>query len=313
MTKKLGALWSKPVRTKPVGITRKGQLGFEGFFDKECTKEKIEALVALTQCHDSLASKGKFEEYRRNYKCLHATKKRLYQNAMWAEFRASIFDHNATKFWELVARVGKGTAKVVETHIEVIRALGTMNKIKAPGPDMVPVDLYHEAPYFWAKILAKVFNAALECNAVPQSWRSAIIVPIYEKGDRGCPANYQPFSLLDGVGKVLENVLLNHLQGWADAHGLITEVQAGFRPWVGTIDQIIRLYMISHKFTVVRRSSLYLVFIDLKTALHVDNMARVRYGMGGECRDPFQMQNGVQQGCVLAPLFFSLFLNDAIF
>ncbi|KAJ1114396.1 hypothetical protein NDU88_002634 [Pleurodeles waltl] len=199
---------------------------------------------------------------------------------------------------------------------EVIRALGAIKKNKAQGTDMVPVDLYHEAPYFWAKLLTKVFNA-LECSAVPQSWRSAIIVPIYKKGERGCHANYQLISLLDGAGKVL----LNRLQGWADAHGVITEVQAGFRPQVGTSDQIIHLYMISDKFTVVRKSSLYLVFIDLKTvfdsvdrgklwkslmdpgvdgplvkaiaALHLDNTARVRYGMGGECTDPFQVRKGV--------------------
>ncbi|KAJ1199573.1 hypothetical protein NDU88_003407 [Pleurodeles waltl] len=222
---------------------RKGQLGYEGLFDKECAKAKREVSVALTLCHDSSASKVKFKEYRRDYKYLVATKKQLHQNAMWAELRASIVDYNNTKFWEPIARVGKGTANVVETHIEpaawvhhfstlyrthvdeplaprqrqgalftttkeigilipeVIRALGALKRNKIPGPDMVPVDLYHEAPYIWAKILTKVFNAALERTAVPQSWPSAIIVLIYKKGNRGCPAIYRLIYLLDGAAK----------------------------------------------------------------------------------------------------------------
>ncbi|KAJ1107185.1 hypothetical protein NDU88_004578 [Pleurodeles waltl] len=75
MTKKQGALWSELVQTKPVGITRKGQPEFEGWLDKECAKAKREALVALKHRHDSLASEGKFKEYRIHYKYLLATKK----------------------------------------------------------------------------------------------------------------------------------------------------------------------------------------------------------------------------------------------
>ncbi|KAJ1111036.1 hypothetical protein NDU88_008374 [Pleurodeles waltl] len=37
-----------------------------------------------------------------------------------------------------------------------------MKRNEAPGPDLVPVDLCHEAPYYWAEILTKVFNPGLE-------------------------------------------------------------------------------------------------------------------------------------------------------
>ncbi|KAJ1172951.1 hypothetical protein NDU88_004793 [Pleurodeles waltl] len=117
MTRELGALWSKPARIKSDGFIRKGQLGYERWFDKECAKAKREVLVALIQRHSSSTGEMKFKEYRRDYKCLLVTKKWLYQNAMWAELRASIVNHNITKVWELVAKVGKGTANFVETHI----------------------------------------------------------------------------------------------------------------------------------------------------------------------------------------------------
>ncbi|KAJ1146348.1 hypothetical protein NDU88_012625 [Pleurodeles waltl] len=47
-------------------------------------------------------------------------------------------------------------------------------------------------------------------------------------------------------------------------------------------------------------------------ALHTDNIARVRYGTDGECTDRFQVQKDVRQGCVPAPLLFSLLRNNVV-
>ncbi|KAJ1087912.1 hypothetical protein NDU88_001071 [Pleurodeles waltl] len=41
-------------------------------------------------------------------------------------------------------------------------------------------------------------------------------------------------------------------------------------------------------------------------------MARMRYGMGEEYSDPFQIEKGVRQGCGPAPLLFSLFLDELL-
>ncbi len=39
---------------------------------------------------------------------------------------------------------------------------------------------------------------------VPEDWRSAIICPIFKKGDRGVRDNYRPVSLTSPVFKVMK-------------------------------------------------------------------------------------------------------------
>ncbi|KAJ1088184.1 hypothetical protein NDU88_001343 [Pleurodeles waltl] len=190
MIGELRDLWSKPASSKLDGNTRKGKSECEGWFDKELVRAKRDVSLALVRHHDSSASEEKFEEHRRDYKCLLTTKKRLYQNKLWAELRATAANHNTRKFWELEPRVGNGAANVVETCIgptawvhyfstlyrtsvsdslasrqmqdalfiipseirilipEVLRALGTRKRNKDPGPDLVPVDVYHKAPHY---------------------------------------------------------------------------------------------------------------------------------------------------------------------
>ncbi|KAJ1127383.1 hypothetical protein NDU88_005785 [Pleurodeles waltl] len=175
MKGELTALWSKPVTPKPCDISRKGRMGHEGWFDEECIRAKREVLLALLRRRDSAASEEKFRAHRKGYNNFLATKKQTYQSKLWAEFKETMADHDPKRFWALEAKVEKGAVTVVETCLgplawadyfsilystlvadapftapceirivipEVIRALGAMKRNKAPGPDMVPVDLY---------------------------------------------------------------------------------------------------------------------------------------------------------------------------
>ena len=61
---------------------------------------------------------------------------------------------------------------------------------------------------------------------------------------------------------------------------------------------------------ILRRIGYPGLFVDLIASLHKDMKASV--SLKGEFSKPFDVQNGVKEGCVLAPTLFSLFLSKVL-
>lgn len=143
--------------------------------------------------------------------------------------------------------------------------------------------------------------------------------------------NYRGISLLSIPGKVFARILLNRLSSYAE--NFLPEAQRGFRRGRGKVDMIslkqiqekcveqnMPLYMVFVDFTkafdTVDRTTLWKIllklecpnhFTNLISALHAGVKASVR--LKGELSDPFEVNNGVKQGCVVAPTLFSIFLT----
>ena len=49
-----------------------------------------------------------------------------------------------------------------------------------------------------ATVLHAVFERISASGTVPDSWRRAVLVPIYKKGDHAAISNYRPLSVLPG-------------------------------------------------------------------------------------------------------------------
>ena len=147
--------------------------------------------------------------------------------------------------------------------------------------------------------------------------------------------NYRGISLLSIPGKVFARILLNRLSKLAE--NVLPETQCGFRPGRGTVDMIFSLKQIQEKcieqnrplymvfvdftkgFDTVHRETLWKIlrkigcpnlFVDLIASLHKD--MKVSVSLKGELSKPFDVQNGVKQGCVLAPTLFSLFFSKVL-
>ena len=126
-------------------------------------------------------------------------------------------------------------------------------------------------------------------------------------------------------------ILLNRLSKLAE--NVLPETQCGFHPGQGTVDMIFSLKQIQENcieqnrplymafvdftkaFDTVHRETLWKILrkigcpdliVDLIVSLHKDMKASV--SLKGEVSKPFDVQNGVKQGCVLArPCFLSFF------
>jgi hypothetical protein len=63
------------------------------------------------------------------------------------------------------------------------------------GPDGIPARLLHEYASFIAPAPTKIFQISVNTGTIPDEWRSALIVPVFKKGDRHHASNYRPVSL----------------------------------------------------------------------------------------------------------------------
>ena len=60
-------------------------------------------------------------------------------------------------------------------------------------------------------------------------WRTALVTPIFKKGEKYIPANYRPVSLTCILSKVMEHIITSHLMSFAENNKILFKHQHGFR------------------------------------------------------------------------------------
>ena len=169
---------------------------------------------------------------------------------------------------------------------------------------------------------------------LPQDLRDAIIITLYKnEGEKSDCSNYRGITLLSIAGKILARALLIRLiPSIAEEHFL--ESQCGFRNNRSTTDMVFVLCQLQEKcreqnkapyvtfvdltkaFDTVSRKDLWqileqlacpLKFLAMVIQLHEDQRGQVRYIT--DLSEPFLLESGVKQGCVLAPTLFSIFFS----
>ncbi|KAI5734784.1 hypothetical protein M8J77_010417 [Diaphorina citri] len=185
------------------------------------------------------------------------------------------------------------------------------------------------------KFLTHLIKQIWEKKSLPQDWKDGCIVPIHKKGAKAKCDNYRGISLLSIPGKVLTRVIYNRLVWHVDE--ILSESQAGFRSGRSTIDMMfttrqliekaieqntklcISFVDISKAFDSIHRSTLFKILEIIKcppnmTAilkeLHTNTRSRVK--TENSLTDEFEVQSGVRQGCIIAPMLFILYMHVII-
>ena len=220
---------------------------------------------------------------------------------------------------------------------EVKRTIDNLKKAKSPGMDNISAELLQTAGERIIPYITKLLNKVFQSSYFPINWATAIVVPLFKKGDKDIADNYRGISLLSIPSKILTAILNKRLYNWAEEHGKISDEQAGFRRSYSTVDHIYALYsMASNCLYGRRRSKLYVAYIDYKKAFDtVDrnilfqilekqgvstkflNMLKAIYKTvnvvircGKELTSKIYCPLGVKQGCLLSPLLFSLLITE---
>ena len=209
-------------------------------------------------------------------------------------------------------------------------------KNKAPGKSgitkLILVNLPEEAYLNYTTII----NYALSMGYFPIIFKEGIIILILKPGKDPTKANsYRPITLLEIPGKILERILNERIQGFAEANGKFHPNQFGFHKGKGTETALMKLYEtislnqrlrgqcniicrdIEKAFDKVWHNGLKFKILNMGLPLIIekitanfldDRTAKIR--LNNQLSGLINIRSGVPQGSILSPTLFILYTSD---
>jgi hypothetical protein len=74
-----------------------------------------------------------------------------------------------------------------------------------------------------------VFTSSLESGMVPSDWKTALVTPVFKKGQQYDPGNYRPISLTSVACKLFEHILVSNIMTHLESNNILHSQQHGFR------------------------------------------------------------------------------------
>jgi hypothetical protein len=204
--------------------------------------------------------------------------------------------------------------------------------VKSPGPDLITAKVLSNCAAELSVPLSVLMKQSFRSGVPPPDWRSAIVRPIFKKGDKFDAANYRPDSLTSLVVKAMESIIYDQMVRFLLDCGLIPWQQHGFLPgksiqsnllgcladWTREVDNgnsVDVLYMDFSKAFDRRRLIYKLQHLgitgNLLAWINAFLSERTFCEKVGESYSrPVRVHNGVPQGSVLGPLLFIAYTAD---
>ncbi len=226
-------------------------------------------------------------------------------------------------------------ATVIFSTSEVLTAINSLHKRKAPGPDGIEAEHIIYAGESLLLPLTHLFNSIADLGYIPKSFRDGLLIPILKgpNKDPEVPGNYRGISLLSNFAKLFEKLLLSRLAPAVNLHPL----QGGFRPGLSSSHTA---FILQEAISSIRenKNKAFVAFLDAQKAFdtvwHAGLLTKLHNkGIRGKIWDlihhwyaasttailwegkistPVRISQGVRQGAILSPLLYSIYVDDLL-
>ena len=169
-------------------------------------------------------------------------------------------------------------------------------------------------------------------DSIPADWTLANVAPIFKKGSKLQAVNYRPVSLTCITCKLFEHIVCKHILGHLEEHGILTDLQHGFRTGRSCETQLITTFQDIASAYNKKGSQIDIAVLDFSKAFdtvpHDGLLSKLKhYGIDdkiwtwisnflkqrkqrvvvdGIQSDLVTVDSGVLQGTVLGPILFLL-------
>ena len=220
------------------------------------------------------------------------------------------------------------------SDLQLLNCVKQLKNKTSYGSDAISNNLLKEIIPYICIHLRKLINLSFETGYVPPQITLAKVVPVFKSGERSHFTNYRPISIISSIGKLIERLFYNQMEGFLESSATLHIHQYGFRPHHSVIHPL--MHLTSKVYNSINNNNHNLsILIDLKKAFDtVDHhilkskffhlgfrgisllwlsnyLMRQQYStVNGVDSDILTVLFGIPQGTVLGPLMFLLFIND---
>ncbi|KAJ9525591.1 hypothetical protein QJQ45_003392 [Haematococcus lacustris] len=209
---------------------------------------------------------------------------------------------------------------------------------KAPGPDGVENEIIKMLPWEMRETIHKLFIIMWATGCTPTTWKTSDTCLLYkDKGEETDLNSYRPVGLANTVYKLWTSLITKTLSEYAEANGMLSKNQAGFRSHRNTTQQLQMLVMALED-AKLAKADIYALLVDFTSAFNTtcqDKLLWIMHDLGFPTdatdavkdlytgattrfktpyghTDPVPVNRGTIQGDSLSPFLFLIYIEPLL-